>query len=510
MNKLKKSILPNGHSKDDFKCFGPPSTKDGEFSNTMLCDLGCFKQGQVDSNKYYFACVAQSNLSQDWYVYVEYGRTGSTTNPQFQFVQFSSKEEACSYYEKQLHKKNDKRGMWVDHPQLGKILQPKPNKDCYLVRPQTTRNTGLPDAKTITSTQVETKVKSTTSKKQFDNESERLLKDLSIGTQSYARSIMVNEALPTMDTIEECRKICDAATGLGNELKTDAKILHSNDLEDLTQLIYSRIPKKKGKKEGREDWLLTPQNVIGWQQDLDAFESVLKNQDAVTVTHDYPFALEHISLASNLGKFLHNWFKAATKNRHSYLRNPLNVKHIWKIDKPSDWLKFCKYQNTIKTASEKPFHQSKREDLSETEKGHFKNTGTWMLFHGTRSANVGGILRESLRLPKTLSNVSINGAMWGSNSLYFADDWKKSAGYCSLKNSYWARGTGSIRNRNAFMFIADVVMGNAFIPKNRCHTVPSGYNCIFAKGGVSGVINNEIVIQNSSQAYLRYLVEFGV
>jgi len=141
MNKLTKSTLPNSHSKDDFKCFGPPATKDGQFDGTMLCDMGCFKQGEVDSNKYYHGAVVQSTIDSTWYVYVEYGRTGSTTRPQFQFVGFGNKAAAEAYYQKQMHAKNDKRGMWADHPTLGKILQPKPKKDCYLVRPQATRCT---------------------------------------------------------------------------------------------------------------------------------------------------------------------------------------------------------------------------------------------------------------------------------------------------------------------------------------------------------------------------------
>jgi len=47
MAKLGKCELPSGHSFDDFKCFGPPATKDTEFSNTKLCDMGCFAQEEV-------------------------------------------------------------------------------------------------------------------------------------------------------------------------------------------------------------------------------------------------------------------------------------------------------------------------------------------------------------------------------------------------------------------------------------------------------------------------------
>ena len=146
--KIEKSTYPTGHKPSDFSCFGPPAVKDGEFQNTMICDLGSFSQEGKDTSKYYHAAVVQSKINSKWYSYFEWGRTGAS-NPQFQFQECSSKEEAQRDYVKQAESKNIKRGEWVVHQTLGKILQAKPGKDCYLVRPQSTRSTGLPDARTI-------------------------------------------------------------------------------------------------------------------------------------------------------------------------------------------------------------------------------------------------------------------------------------------------------------------------------------------------------------------------
>jgi len=87
------------------------------------------------------------------------------------------------------------------------------------------------------------------------------------------------------------------------------------------------------------------------------------------------------------------------------------------------------------------------------------------------------IIKESLRLPKTLSKSQITGAMWG-DGLYVADDIKKSVGYTSYKGSYWSNGAGGISNRGAMMFICDVVLGKMDVPTYRISEPRKGYHSI--------------------------------
>jgi hypothetical protein len=140
----------------------------------------------------------------------------------------------------------------------------------------------------------------------------------------------------------------------------------------------------------------------------------------------------------------------------------------------------------------------------------YVQSNTGLLFHGTRSVNVSGILRENFRLPKQLVGVVITGAMFGGGA-YMADDWKKSAGYCSLNSSYWARGSGGVRGRDAFMFACDIVLGQPFVaPGPRGYTgPPSGHHCVFGKAGHSGVQNNEWIVFDIAQISMRYLFEFA-
>jgi hypothetical protein len=94
--------------------------------------------------------------------------------------------------------------------------------------------------------------------------------------------------------------------------------------------------------------------------------------------------------------------------------------------------------------------------------------------------------------------------------LYFADDWRKSAGYTSLHDSYYSGGGGAVKGRNAFMFATDVVLGSPYVASGPSGYTkpPSGHHCVFGKAGDSGVANNEFIIFSRGQHKLRYLIEF--
>jgi poly [ADP-ribose] polymerase len=187
---------------------------------------------------------------------------------------------------------------------------------------------------------------------------------------------------------------------------------------------------------------------------------------------------------------------------------------MWQVERHADRGKLPAAQEEI--LSDKPkiteralFQPGKRADLKAGDARRYQASNTALLFHGTRSVNVSGILREALRMPKQLVGVVITGAMFGPG-LYFADDWKKSAGYTSLANSYWSGGGGAVRSRDAFMFAADVALGNPFVaPQAGGYTgPPQGHHSIFGKAGASGVANNEFIIFRPEQHQLRYLIEF--
>jgi poly [ADP-ribose] polymerase 2/3/4 len=126
------------------------------------------------------------------------------------------------------------------------------------------------------------------------------------------------------------------------------------------------------------------------------------------------------------------------------------------------------------------------------------------LWHGTRKFNVLSILKNGFLLPKTLSTMQTTGAMFG-NGVYFTDQSTKALNY-----SYGGVWDSGPRDDNCFTFLADVALGKSFVPGGRGYNryPMSGYDSTFAKSGVSGVINNEMIVYRTTQVNIRYLVEF--
>jgi hypothetical protein len=492
--------------------------------------MGCFTQDGKDSNKMYHAAVVQSTKNGSWYAYFEWGRTGAA-NPSFQFIACASEAEACREFASQLHSKNDRRGEWVTVAGI-RTLRARAGQDCYLVRPMATRSTGLPDARSI---KINEGAKKPPDKpaagngsadkpakkpaRQADPHTLALMRDLSVATIAYTRGSMADASLPTQAAIDEARTLL--AEAQKRLLKVGDNVddqVRDRDLVHLTSIMYSRIPKKKPLNAAAETWILSKNNILAWQNDLDAFESALYATDIEQDPDVDPFdgmelTMEWLPPDSALGKSLHEWWPQATANRHGWVGN-MTVKHLWRVERHADKDKIPAAQEEV--LAEKPkiterplFQLDKRADLKAAEAKRYQATNTALLFHGTRSVNVRGILREALRLPKQLVGVVITGAMFGPG-LYFADDWKKSAGYTSLHGSYWSGGGGAVKGRHAFMFAADVVLGNPFVaPQAHGYTgPPQGHHSIFGKAGHSGVQNNEFIVFRPHQNRLRYLIEF--
>ena len=137
------------------------------------------------------------------------------------------------------------------------------------------------------------------------------------------------------------------------------------------------------------------------------------------------------------------------------------------------------------------------------EKDGAKLDNQWLLWHGTRMFNVLSILKSGLIIPRSGGSYQITGRMFG-DGVYFSDQSTKSLNY---SYGFW---DGKGRDNNCFMFLADVAMGKYYIPGGGygMRSIPSGYDSCYAKAGTGGVRNNEMIVYRTSQANLRYLVEF--
>jgi poly [ADP-ribose] polymerase len=179
--------------------------------------------------------------------------------------------------------------------------------------------------------------------------------------------------------------------------------------------------------------------------------------------------VEDIALIDRIKKF----YQKSINRSHSC--SHLNVKKIY----------------TVRIASEEKAFESHGKVL-----GNIKH-----LWHGTRASNVLSILKQGLVIPAS-SSAHCTGRMFG-DGLYFSDQSTKSLNYAY---GYW-KGQ---RDNNCFMFLSDVAMGKEYVPRGsfrgRC---PRGYDSTFAKAHQSGVINNEMIVYETYQANLKYLVEFS-
>ncbi len=450
--------------------------------------------------------------------------------------------DAQDEYESQCHAKNDKRGAWTTVAGI-KTLQPKPGKDAYLVRAMATRSTGLPNAKTIKMNEgaradkvkAPEPVAATDGKKaakkapvksapKVHDKVVSLLRDLGQATVSFTKSSMADSSLPTQTAIDEARTLLVEATKqvgkVGDKIDDQVK---DKTLFDITKLLYGRIPKRKPVGAGPETWVLSSNNIVAWNQDLDAFESALyteveADQIVGNPYGDMPLEMDWIDPKTKVGEFLYNWWPKASKNAHYGVGN-MKIMNMWEVRRNDDQKNIPNWQDRAKKEidsngwklTERPlFQPTERADLSNEEWKKYKETNTAMMFHGTRSVNVSGILRTNLRLPKELVGVAINGAMFGPG-IYWADDWRKSAGYTSLSGSRYASGYGGISNRGAFMFVADVVVGMPYVaPRASGYTAPpEKKHAVFGKAGHSGVVNNEWIMFDKRQHNLRYLCEFN-
>ena len=533
--KLGKDSYPSGHSASDFECFPPPATEDGQFGTAKIADFGCFQQGEVDSNKYYHAAVVQSTKTKKWFAYFEWGRVGAS-KPSFQFVECSSEADAQEEFVDQCRSKNDKRGMWTTIGSL-RTLQPKPGKDCYLVRPMASRNVGLPHGKTIklnagakaVSVPIPAQKKGAASApvKQVDSRTLDLMRDLNVGTVKYAQTTLVGGATPSQTSIDQGRELLIEAkkrvAAVGDRVDDQVS---DRDLVQITSQLYSRIPKVKPVGAHASTWILSQNNISSWEQDLDAYEAALyANQpQAANVPQHDPFNgmkldMEWIDPKSELGKFIYGWWPTGSGDRHAHVGR-MKIRNIWQVRRHEDDGKIHGWQEKVLShkvpiADRPPYQPKARLDFAGEGIKRCHDTNTALMFHGTRTVNVSGILRESWRLPRQLVGVAINGAAFGPG-IYWADDWRKSDGYTSRSGSYYNNGSGGIASRGAFMFAADVVLGNPWLCKTSGGYTepkpgPTGEktHCVFAKAGYCTYIqNNEWIVFDKSQVAMRYLCEY--
>lgn len=142
--------------------------------------------------------------------------------------------------------------------------------------------------------------------------------------------------------------------------------------------------------------------------------------------------------------------------------------------------------------------------------GAKKNPKVELFWHGSRNENWMSILETGLVLRP--ANAVITGKMFGYG-LYFADKFRKSLNYTSLRGSYWTGG----RDSQGYIALFNVHVGEQMHIKNHkdwCYQLNednlkkrgSKYDSLFAEGGAD-LRNNEYIVYNQAQCTVKYLIE---
>lgn len=524
--------MPLGLSAGDFKYQGRPSKDQDDFGRDVgIADMVCVNQfGDANNNKYYHAGVV--NASGQWYVYLEWGRVsgggntwdgGSFRGQDFQFVKCSSEDDARAFFDKQCKPKNIKR---LQQKSVGgkQIWVGKAGKDGYVVQRLATRERGLPDATLIKDDSgVDKKTKKVAAKK-IDAQPQvvALCRDLVGGTADYARAASkASGVTPTMEAITEVRdQLLAEALQLIKKIGDDPdKQLKDKKLQELSTYVATIVPRPIPRSGDASAVILNQNNIFLVQQDLDAFEAALKNEDfdieepANTIDPNVVLGrrVMWIDPKSEHGQWVEATYRGMTNNRHGHLRGSLKVLNMFAVEDDAKRKAFLAATKTIATRRKGEQHERaglqprKRIDVSDVSDA-YSDANVCIGIHGTRAVNVQPILASNLRLPKALKGVHITGSAFG-HGIYFATDWKKSHGYTG--GGYYGGG-GTIAKRGFFMFLCDLTLGKPYMATTTMwNTVncPKGHDSVFAQQRRTSVANDEHVIFDPNQQFIRYIIE---
>jgi predicted DNA-binding WGR domain protein len=450
------------------------------------------------SNKSYHAELWVSKDGKESEIFTIYGPTGGTQNKDYRYygddVAAAEKE-----FDKIIKSKIKKGYQEIDVAQ---------------------RNLGTDEAKQITkAVTLKNAQHLNITPSSLHQETQRLISTLMGATNQFViQTLKCPLGQLTNGQIDLGRDILNKAKDALNAPKpSKAKLL------ELTNQFYGAIPHNLGsgaRGQLTELILDSVQKIAAKEDDLDtlldakSIGAVLSSGSNIddqyrSLNTDF----KYIDKSSDLFNWINKMLVETKASNHHYL-GKIKLLNAWGINRKNERDSFLNVISDLSKESKRINKTSLpnsikdliiiRPDIDDSCR-FYADTNTWPLWHGTRTQNLTGILNKGILIRP--AGAVITGAMYG-NSVYYATQSTKSINYTSLSSSYWAKGN----DKTAYMFIADVALGNPLIAKGPCQYTPTNIrpnHSVWAKGGQSGVINDEIMIYNTKQFNLRYLVEFS-
>ena len=289
----------------------------------------------------------------------------------------------------------------------------------------------------------------------------------------------------TKQGVDKAIKLLHQISSVLEKTKTITK--RNTKFISLNQDYFTKIPTKIKNLREIDNLLITEDKVKEQLHICEALiesieiiaeekEKIKSKEDGGKIKHEKVFDTSVFLLEDKKEfKRVNKYFEDSKNRQHGRANNNSKIKNIYKIS----------------LGKEEEEFRSKLDNQME-------------LFHGTRVANLLSILKGGLLMPK-YSPGSVTGYMYGQG-LYFASQSTKSLNYCD--GGHW---NGSSKSNTIYMFIADIAMGNYEIPVSWHSKNPKkGFDSFWAKGGQSGVINDEMIIFNNNQIKLKYILEISL
>jgi poly [ADP-ribose] polymerase len=397
--------------------------------------------------------------------------------------------------------------------EFDKIIKSKIRKG-YVEVDVAQRAIGSEGAKQITKEVIlkDATIAPTVKKSNLHIETQRLISDLMGSTNKFViETLKCPLGQLTNSQIDYGREILNQAKAV---VKSDSP--KQDELLALTNKFYGAIPHNLGcGARGKMTELLLDSVSKIDQKEYD-LDTLLDAKAIGAILTDNSVDVQYNSLDTEFTFINHNdgifnWLNSLIQDTRASNHKQLGkivLLNAWSINRKGEEENFLNSVNRISPNCGKQVipHQlsSLVFDRPNGNSSLFKSANVIPLFHGTRTQNITGILKKGILIRP--SGVVICGAMYG-NAIYFGMS-SKSINYTSIHSAYWSGGKDS----KAYLFVSDCALGNQLIARGSYqyseHNIKPSHS-VWAKGGQSGVINDEFMLYNTTQHNLKYLIEFS-
>lgn len=459
-----------------------------------------------NNNKYYNLEIQESNDNK-WYIYTIYGRVGGTAAKEYRVC--TSQRQAEEESDKIIKSKTKKGYVEVKlvKADVGSEVG-KSKVEVSKVSVDELQKVGIKVAAEKDDSKLHPEIQSLV-RTWFGVTQEFI--ELNLDTKKCPLGqLSIDQITKGKDILEEARKIVHSAKDIV-------------ELNKLTNQYYSNIPHNFGYGRINADVLRLDDDqkidkafdILDVFNDAKSVQNVISKKSAVDSQYlTLNAELEYLDPSDPTWKWIDKMIHDTRANNHQSL-GKLKTHKIYKLARNGEDKNFL--ATAEKIAKQCGKHQpsetyaklvKERPDVPKALQDLYARANISPGWHGTRRANMIGITTKGLLIRP--SGVVHAGSMYG-DAIYFATNSTKSMNYCDVRGSYWASGT----NKTAYLFLADVAYGNYkmatgayFYTKQNI----SPNHSVFARAGLSGVVNDEIMVYNATgadqQHILRYIIEF--